>query len=130
MSGDATTNEVHCIECGEQISERAEICPECGVRQPNQGGAPQRAAGAGGRGGGNVQQGQSYGLVFAFVDSWKYQRPLRHLLNIGLIFVSFGTYLGVLLIEGLIHYRNLNNGNSVPYDEAQPKVWTTFTNVQ
>lgn len=24
----------HCVECGEQIRVRAEICPHCGVRQP------------------------------------------------------------------------------------------------
>jgi hypothetical protein len=27
-------NEVYCIECGSIIKERAELCPECGVRQP------------------------------------------------------------------------------------------------
>lgn len=107
-------DEIYCNSCGEIIKEEAEICPECGVRQSSQ----------------DHQSGDSYGLVFAFIDSWKYQKPLRHLLNIGLIFFSAGTYLGVLLIEGLIHYRNLNNGDSVPYDENQEKVWSTFSHVQ
>lgn len=48
MSSDPGPDEVYCIECGEIIRERAEICPECGVRQPNasgdqhSGGGPQR----------------------------------------------------------------------------------------
>jgi TM2 domain-containing membrane protein YozV len=28
------TSSKHCVECGEMIRERAEICPHCGVRQP------------------------------------------------------------------------------------------------
>ena len=27
-------NEKYCIECGEAINAKAEICPKCGVRQP------------------------------------------------------------------------------------------------
>jgi hypothetical protein len=131
MSAEPGPNEAYCVECGEIIKTKAEICPECGVRQP---GADQQAANAAQQStaapaGGAAQQ-QSYGLVFSFIDSWKYQRPLRHLVNIALIFVSFGTYLGILLVEGLIHYRNLNNGDSQPYDQNKQKVWTTFTDVQ
>ncbi len=73
---------------------------------------------------------QSYGLIFSIIDSWKYQRPLRHLFNIVLAFSTVGTYLFILLLEGLIHYRNLNSGSSQPYDESKQKVWTTFTDVQ
>ena len=29
-------NEKYCINCGEIIDARAEICPKCGVRQPTQ----------------------------------------------------------------------------------------------
>lgn len=32
MSG--SENGKFCQECGEQINKKAEICPECGVRQP------------------------------------------------------------------------------------------------
>jgi len=28
-------NEKYCQECGEKINIKAEICPKCGVRQPN-----------------------------------------------------------------------------------------------
>jgi len=27
----------YCVECGEEIRARAEVCPECGVRQPRRG---------------------------------------------------------------------------------------------
>jgi TM2 domain-containing membrane protein YozV len=30
-------NEKFCVECGAAINEKAEICPECGVRQPGTG---------------------------------------------------------------------------------------------
>ncbi|MDQ2056177.1 hypothetical protein, partial [Halobellus sp. H-GB7] len=68
--------------------------------------------------------------LFAIIDSWKYQRPLRHLLNIVMALSTVGVYLIILLVEGLIHYRNLNSGSSQPYDESKSKVWTTFTHVQ
>lgn len=108
------TDEQYCSSCGEIIKEAAEICPECGVRQSES----------------ESQSDSSHGLVFSIIDSWKYQRPLRHLANIILVFVSAGTYLGVLLVEGLIHYRNLNNGDSEPYDEDKAKVWSTFSHVE
>jgi hypothetical protein len=145
-------NEQYCRECGEIILTKAEVCPECGVRNergapsPGQsrptGGAttPQNAHGAQSRPNGGAQANsnvgmqqqtrQSYGIIFAIIDSWKYQRPLRHLFNIILAFSTVGVYLVILLIEGLIHYRNLNNGDSQPYDESKPKVWSTFTHVQ
>ena len=105
--------EQYCTSCGEIIKRKAEICPECGVRQS-----------------GTSQSNDSYGFVFAFIDSWKYQRPVRHLINLVFVFVSFGTYLAILAVEGLIHYRNLNNGDSVPYSEDKKKVWTTFNHVK
>jgi ribosomal protein L40E len=140
-STDAETpgeNEQYCRECGAIVLKKAEICPECGVKQ--QQGATARNPGAQSPAGGggqpaatqNTPQGsaQSYGLVFSIIDSWKYQKAIRHLLNAVLAFSTVGTYLVVLLIEGLIHYRNLNNGDSEPYDESKQKVWTTFTDVQ
>lgn len=33
MVSTPSENEVYCRDCGEVISEKAEICPECGVRQ-------------------------------------------------------------------------------------------------
>ncbi|MFB6139382.1 MAG: NINE protein [Halosimplex sp.] len=33
-SGQKGPNEKFCVECGAVINENAEICPECGVRQP------------------------------------------------------------------------------------------------
>lgn len=51
MSSDPGPDEVYCIECGEIIREKAEICPECGVRQPN-------AAGGQHSGGAGAQRGQ------------------------------------------------------------------------
>lgn len=137
-------DERYCRECGAIILVKAEICPECGVRQqsppgshnqqpgqnqrvrsaPNQGAHPTTDTGV------QRPSNQSYGLVFSFIDSWKYQKPLRHLLNALLALSTVGAYLLVLLVEGLIHYRNLNNGDSEPYDESKQKVWTTFTDVQ
>ncbi len=34
-------NEKYCVECGEIINAKAEICPKCGVRQPLYGGHTQ-----------------------------------------------------------------------------------------
>ncbi len=33
-------NEKFCVECGEIINQKAEICPKCGVRQPALVGVP------------------------------------------------------------------------------------------
>lgn len=33
-------NEKFCVECGEIINQKAEICPKCGVRQPALTGVP------------------------------------------------------------------------------------------
>ena len=132
-------NEQYCRECGEIILSKAEICPECGIRQPNtqtqQSQAPatqhtQQTQASHGQPAQQPAGTQSYGLVFAMIDSWKYQKAIRHLLNAILALSTVGTYLVILLIEGLIHYRNLNNGDSQPYDESKQKVWTTFTDVQ
>ena len=35
--GEKGPNEKFCVECGAAINEKAEICPECGVRQPGTG---------------------------------------------------------------------------------------------
>ena len=34
-SGEKGPNEKFCVECAAAINEKAEICPECGVRQPD-----------------------------------------------------------------------------------------------
>lgn len=67
MSSDPGPDEVYCIECGEIIRERAEICPECGVRQPTASGG-QPSAGAGAQrgqppGGAGAQRGQPGGAA-------------------------------------------------------------------
>lgn len=36
-TGEKGPNEKFCAECGAVINEKAEICPECGVRQPGMG---------------------------------------------------------------------------------------------
>lgn len=135
-------DEQYCRECGAIILTKAEICPECGVRQdqshgqrrrqqPSRG-QPTQAAGNPGTATnpGNATAKQSYGIIFSIIDSWKYQKPLRHLLNAVLALSTVGVYLIILVFEGLIHYRNLNSGTSEPYDESKSKVWTTFTDVQ
>jgi hypothetical protein len=126
QNSEPSADEQYCHSCGDIIKNEATICPSCGVSTDlnSSGRSGQSPTGPGGRG------QQSYGLIFSIIDSWKYQKAIRHLINIALITVSVGTYLVVLLIEGLIHYRNLNNGNSEPYDESKEKVWTTFTDVQ
>ncbi|GGI99217.1 hypothetical protein GCM10008995_06430 [Halobellus salinus] len=58
MSSEPGPDEVYCIECGEIIREKAEICPECGVRQPT-------APGGHHSGGGGVQRGQQSGAPAA-----------------------------------------------------------------
>lgn len=124
------SDEKYCRECGEIIKERAEICPECGVRQQNmqvnnnQARGNQHSTQQTNR---QSTKQENYGLIFAQMDAWKYQRPLRHLLNIIFIFGSLGTYLVLLVIEGLVHYRNLNAGKVEPYDESKQKVFTVFT---
>ncbi|WP_256288475.1 hypothetical protein [Halobellus inordinatus] len=131
-------DEQYCRECGEIILTKAEICPECGVRQAQtqtqgqqrQQQVPHNQTAQPTANSGNAAATQSYGILFAIIDSWKYQRPLRHLLNIVMALSTVGVYLIILLVEGLIHYRNLNSGSSQPYDESKSKVWTTFTHVQ
>lgn len=40
MSTGLAADEVYCRDCGEIINERAEICPECGIRQREPGRSP------------------------------------------------------------------------------------------
>jgi predicted RNA-binding Zn-ribbon protein involved in translation (DUF1610 family) len=101
------TDEKYCSSCGEVIKEKAEICPECGVRQSE---SPEETK-------------ESYDVLFSIYDSLMYQKPLRHILNIVLAVLSFGLHLGLVLGEGFYHYRNLNNGDIEPYDESKDKVW-------
>jgi hypothetical protein len=39
---DDKENRKYCHECGRKIRSRAEICPKCGVRQPDQAGASRK----------------------------------------------------------------------------------------
>lgn len=138
MSGEAqfSADRRYCGSCGERIDRSARFCPKCGDRQPDlefTRGEPSHPTNGPGphidrQAGRETHTPNSYGFLFAFVDSWKRQKRLRHLLNVLLIFVSFGTYLVVLFIEGLIHYHNLNSGKSEPYGgRPGQKVWTTLT---
>lgn len=71
MSSDPGPDEVYCIECGEIIREKAEICPECGVGNaaqsaatPSTGSQPapgQRGGGPTGAAAGATQQTGSAG---------------------------------------------------------------------
>ena len=46
MSTDLADDEVYCRDCGAVIKERAEICPECGIRQRDPGTAtPEKSPG-------------------------------------------------------------------------------------
>ncbi|MFB6070076.1 MAG: zinc ribbon domain-containing protein [Halanaeroarchaeum sp.] len=139
------SGQVYCTNCGASIDAAARFCPECGEEQESpratrqRGGGhdqrqaqsnPTRSRSSGGGSRGRHDQNQDVGFIFAFVDSWQRQKTIRRLLNIVLIFVSFGTYLGLLLVEGLVHYHNLKTGKSVPYREHEhQKVWTTLGSV-
>lgn len=134
MSGPTGRSEqLYCTNCGEAIKAGSQFCPECGEQQASME-SEGRSNGAENQRTAQVRSSsrsrENIGFIFAFVDSWKRQKGLRHLLNIVLVFASFGTYLGVLLVEGLIHYHNLNTGKSEPYQEREDqKVWTTFTSL-
>lgn len=43
MTGEAAEGMVFCRDCGSEIKENAEICPECGVRQTKEGGDGERS---------------------------------------------------------------------------------------
>jgi hypothetical protein len=97
MSREAGEGEVYCVECGNVVSERAEICPECGVRQPVDTGRGGRGGrGGSGRGGGGRQGGGGAATVggrgggrqgggAATVESQGRQRQRRRE-DVGLIF--------------------------------------------
>lgn len=105
------TDEMFCTSCGEIIKRKAEICPECGVRHKE---ASQSAAGE-----------SDVGIIVAFVDLWKVKRPIRHLLDLVLIFVSFGTYLAIYFTEAFIHYYYLKKGKYGIYNEqTDSKIWS------
>ena len=144
MSEGPGPNEVYCIECGEIIRERAEICPECGVRQPmqnaQQGQAQQRPGQMqqgqppqGGQPGGGygAQQQQSagrqrddIGVIYAHVDANKRKKTLRNLIDLALALSSVGFYLGLIIAEGFRHYYKLKNGTREPFDpNKHEKTW-------
>lgn len=143
MSEGPGPNEVYCIECGEIIRERAEICPECGVRQPVQSAQPQPQQSPGGmqqgppqggqRGGGYGAQQQQQapggqrndiGIIYAHVDANRRKKTLRNLIDLALALSSVGFYLGLIIVEGLRHYYKLKNGTREPFDpDKHQKTW-------
>ncbi len=149
MSEGPGPNEVYCIECGEIIRERAEICPECGVRQPSsnpqqgrgqaqqrpgqmqQGQQPQGGQPGGGYGAQQQQQQQSagrqrddIGIIYAHVDANKRKKTIRNLIDLALALSSVGIYLGLMIGEGLRHYYKLKNGTREPFDpNKHQKTW-------
>ena len=148
MSEGPGPNEVYCIECGEIIRERAEICPECGVRQPTNG--PQQGRGQPRGNPGQMQQGQppqgsqpgggygtqqpqrqaagrqqdDIGVIYAHVDANKRKKTLRNLIDLALALFSVGFYLGLMIAEGFRHYYKLKNGTREPFDpNKHEKTW-------
>lgn len=120
--GQAGVGEAYCTECGEVINEKAEICPECGVRQQFSG-TPQSPQSRSTSTQTTTEQGD-YGILFAHVDANRRKKILRNLFDLGLVFVSVGIYLGVMIGEGLRHYYRLNRGKVEPYDpNVHEKVW-------
>lgn len=142
---------MYCVECGNVVSERAEICPECGVRQPvdtGRGGRGRGGSATGGAatvGGGRGQaaggrqsdtatvesrerRGQrrreDVGLIFAHVDAQKRKHLLRNLIDLALAFSSVGFYLGLMFVEGMRHYYKLKRGQREPFDpERHARTW-------
>lgn len=145
MSETAGEGEVYCVECGNVISERAEICPDCGVRQPVGGGSGQQAAtgpttatrqATNGRSGpdntatvgGQQRSGQrgrqDVGIVYAHVDAQQRKRLLRNLFDLALALSSVGFYLGLIVVEGIRHYYKLKRGQREPFDpERHERTW-------
>ncbi len=61
----------------------------------------------------------------AFVDLWKAKKAVRHLLDLILIFVSFGTYLAIYFVEAFVHYYYLKKGKYGIYDEeTDSEIWS------
>ena len=105
------SDEMFCTSCGEVIKRAAEICPHCGVRH-SEGPATDSST-------------ESVGFVMAFVDLWKVKRPARHFIDLVMIFVSFGTYLGLYIIEALVHYYYLTKGRYDLYNEqTDTRIWS------
>jgi len=143
MSGTVGDDDVYCVECGSAIAERAEICPECGVRQPVGGGTgqqvtarpttrqpgggrdgPDNTATVGGRQRSGRRGRQDVGIVYAHVDAQRRKRLLRNLFDLVLAFSSVGFYLGLMLVEGIRHYYKLKRGQRDPFDpERHSRSW-------
>lgn len=123
MGSSASGTEVYCIECGEQIKRQAEICPECGVRQPVDGNGTGASLNASQQR--TTTTGQdNIGIIYAHIDAQQRKKTLRNLFDLGLALVSVGFYLGVMLVEGMRHYYKLKRGQREPYDaNRHEKVW-------
>lgn len=92
-------NEVFCRNCGVVISERAEICPECGVRQCDPPGSSLDSLVEDLTGGGNPFVAAALSAVFPGLGQL-YNRELKK--GLALIVASFLAALSVLVVVGLV----------------------------
>ncbi|PSP30814.1 hypothetical protein BRC64_11595 [Halobacteriales archaeon QH_10_67_22] len=86
-----------CIECGAQISANAEICPQCGVRQP--------AAGGGATGGAEKDR-MAAALLAILLGGLGAHKFYLGDVGLGILYLCFSwTFIPAIigLIEGIIY---------------------------
>ena len=118
-----TSEEKHCTHCGEVVDIQAEICPECGVRQETPLGGSARSQKSPQSSNQSVRT--DIGVFFALEDMLESKKGARHLIDLILIFITFGTYLAIMAIEWLNHYYKLKKGVYPPFNpELHEEVWS------
>ena len=106
---------MYCEKCGSEVTESQSFCQECGFDLEKEDKADVDG------------KSDSYTFIFALMDSWERHRTSRVLVDLALIFISAGIWLGIILGESLDHYYKLNRGHVEPFDEEEDSyVWTTL----
>lgn len=83
----------YCVNCGEQINIKAEICPKCGVRQP----------GVASKSGGNRVTAAIFALLLGGIGIHKFYLGL---VDWGIVYILFcWTFIPAIVafIEGIIY---------------------------
>lgn len=106
---------MYCPSCGEEIENSVRFCPSCGVeissitnstetrtqapRQPN-------------------VSGFDYDIAMSIEDALSRRSTGRWIVDVGLLLVTAGFWIGFLAVELLTHHRNLNKGKTKPWEEG------------
>lgn len=114
---------MYCPSCGSESHTDAKFCTECGNELPHESSVStneqERSRESG-------PAPEEYDLAMSIQDGLERTKLARLVIDLGIIVVSVGLWIGIMVAEYLVHHSKLKKGEREPFDENDSQVWHLF----